>query len=206
MGMTATQSWDTQERFTKLVRAHHAAIRTYIRRRVSPILVDDLVAETFLAAWRNFGRVEEDALIWLYGIARGIVANGRRGQVRRRRLDERLASSSTPLVIEDYADLIGAKDVFVTAFAQLSESEQEVLRLAVLEGLGPSEGARVLRCSPAAFKVRLHRARRRLRKSFDEPDPGSLHHSVVVSRGAQVVAMDAPTAGAALAILPKEAR
>jgi RNA polymerase sigma factor (sigma-70 family) len=200
-----TESWDAQERFTGLVRAHHAAIRAYVRRRVPPTLVDDLVAETFLAAWRNFSRIEDDSLIWLYGIARGIVANGHRGQARQRQLAERLACSLTPLVVEDHAELIGATDAFAAAFAELSESEQEVLRLAILEGLGSSEGARVLRCSPAAFKVRLHRARRRLRYLLDELD--QVHTMpLAISRGAQVVAVHAPIARAALAILPEEAR
>lgn len=52
----------------------------------------------------------------------------------------------------------------------LSEDDQEVLRLTTWEGLGPADAAAVLGCPTAAVKVRLHRARQRLRKALGQAE------------------------------------
>jgi RNA polymerase sigma-70 factor (ECF subfamily) len=71
------------------------------------------------------------------------------------------------VVTPDPAESAGWQDPFNAAFDQLSDSEREVLRITAWEGLGTAEGAIVLGCSEAAFKVRLHRARRHLRGFLD---------------------------------------
>src|SRR5947209_7694529 len=68
------------------------AVRTFVHRRISPTVADDVVAEVFLAAWRRYDEAPSDTLPWLIGIARGIMATQRRGQARRFALYERLAS------------------------------------------------------------------------------------------------------------------
>jgi hypothetical protein len=67
----------------------------------------------------------------------------------------------------DHAESTGWQDPFRAAFDQLSEPEREVLRITAWEGLNTTEGATVLSCSVAAFKVRLHRARRHFRRLLD---------------------------------------
>jgi Sigma-70, region 4 len=52
------------------------------------------------------------------------------------------------------------------AWASLSNADREILRLVAWEGLGPTDGAAVLGCSVSSYKVRLHRARRRLERRF----------------------------------------
>jgi RNA polymerase sigma-70 factor, ECF subfamily len=55
------------EKFEGLFRENYAAVRAYALRRASPELAQDVVAETFLVAWRRLDDVPGDALPWLYG-------------------------------------------------------------------------------------------------------------------------------------------
>jgi RNA polymerase sigma-70 factor (ECF subfamily) len=56
-----------EERFEGLFRATYPAVRAYALRRSAPEAAKDVVAETFLVAWRRLDEVPEDALPWLYG-------------------------------------------------------------------------------------------------------------------------------------------
>lgn len=58
-------------------------------------------------------------------------------------------------------------DVPLAALARLREADQETLRLAAWEGLSNLEIAAVLRITPNAVGVRLHRARRRYVEALD---------------------------------------
>ena len=53
-------------RFEALFRANYAAVRGYALRRARREEAQDVVAETFLVAWRRFDEVPVDALPWLY--------------------------------------------------------------------------------------------------------------------------------------------
>ena len=70
------------ERFESLFREHHAAVRGYALRRGPPDMAPDVVAETFLVAWRRLDDVPADPLPWLYGVARRGLANARRSADR----------------------------------------------------------------------------------------------------------------------------
>jgi len=140
---------------------HRAAVFAYARRRLQGEAAEDAVAETFAIAWRRREEMPVDALLWLYGIARGVVANHRRSESRRLRLSARLAREpATPQ--GDPAALVADRIELARAFDALDESDQELLMLVAWEGLSPRQGAEILGCSAAAFRVRVHRARRRL--------------------------------------------
>lgn len=147
--------------------AHRAALLAYARRRIGPDPADDVVAETFAVAWRKRDELPEEPLLWLYAVARGVIANQRRSAQRRMRLLDRL-SAERPQLDADLATASGARLSLAAAFDALAESDRELLMLVAWEGLGPREGARVLGCSAAAFRVRLHRARRRLERGIEE--------------------------------------
>ncbi len=70
-------------RLEALYAEHAAAVHAYARRRTDPASAEDLVAETFLVAWRRLDRVPADALPWLYATAGRLLANHRRGEARR---------------------------------------------------------------------------------------------------------------------------
>src|SRR5262245_36509904 len=80
--------------FDQLYRRYYRPIRDFCRRRVARDLVDDAVAETFLAAWRRLDDVPagDDALVWLYGVAYRVIGHQWRTTARRRRLETRLRS------------------------------------------------------------------------------------------------------------------
>src|SRR6201996_5815346 len=85
-----------QARFNRLYREHGRAILAYALRRVDgPDDAADVVAETYLVAWRRFSEVPtgDAALLWLYAVARRVIANLRRSERRRTRLGARLAES-----------------------------------------------------------------------------------------------------------------
>jgi RNA polymerase sigma-70 factor (ECF subfamily) len=166
-----------EQRFTELFRAHLAQVLAYCRRRLPHDLADDAVADTFATAWRTLARAPEDQRLWLLGLARGSVANLRRRRDRFARLGDRLATLDQPRPGRDHAETTGWQDPFLTAFGSLSEDDQEVLRLTTWEGLGPAETAAVLGCSTSAVKVRLHRARQRLRKDLAQAEAASPPHT-----------------------------
>lgn len=164
-----------EDRFRVLFERYHADVAAYVSRRAPASLAEDVVEETFLVAWRSLERVPGDPLPWLYGVARRALANQLRGVQRRRRLIRRLASEPPAPQSELLPALVSAR--LRDALLDLSDGEREALLLIAWEGLTPSQAARVVGCSGAAFRVRLHRARRRLELalSADPPFEPRLH-------------------------------
>jgi RNA polymerase sigma-70 factor, ECF subfamily len=140
------------ERFEEIYARHVDAVAAYVRRRAPADVVDDVVAETFLVCWRRLDRVPDEALPWLYAVARKTLANERRRLARRAPAEVRVHPEASPVGDPQLAH----------AFAQLTERDREVLRLVAWEGLSAAEAARVLGCSTVACRVRFHRAKRRL--------------------------------------------
>src|SRR4051794_39919001 len=139
------------ERFERIYAQHRDAVRAYVRRRAPESVVDDVVADVFLVCLRRIDDVPRNALPWLYGVARKTLANE-----RRKRHD-------APFAREVAHEPEPAGDPqLAAAFAALSDSDREVLRLVAWEGLTPHDAARVLECSPVAARVRYHRAKSRL--------------------------------------------
>lgn len=157
---------DRAERFRGIFETHYEAVVAYARRRAAAADVDDVVAETFTTAWRRLEEIPTDVqLPWLYGVARRVLANQRRGADRRRRLLAKLAVQ--PADSADH-ELPASDDTVRMAVDRLRPHDQEVLRLAAWEGLGAGDIAIVLDCSPNAAALRLSRARRRLRAELTE--------------------------------------
>ena len=150
-----------RERFEALFRAHYGAVVRYAVRRVGIDAAGEIVAETFTVAWRRLDQVPDNALPWLYATARRLVANEVRRRDRQLRLGERLSGRQAG-VSGDHAELLSESLRVQAALDALRERDREVLRLAVWEQLDTADGAAALGCSVAAYKVRLHRARRRL--------------------------------------------
>jgi RNA polymerase sigma-70 factor (ECF subfamily) len=153
-------------------------VLAYALRRTSREEAEEVVAETFLVAWRRLPEVPDDPIPWLLAVARRVLANQRRATGRRKALDQRLGSTSRPgsLVAPDPAEEVEARMALDNALRHLSEWDREALLLVAWEGLDNRRAAVVMDCSPATFTVRLHRARRRLtqhlhRIELNAPDP-----------------------------------
>jgi RNA polymerase sigma factor (sigma-70 family) len=155
------------QRLEDLFRTHHKAVVAYARRRAAPESVDDVVAETFLVAWRRLDRVPADLpLPWLLAIARNVIATQRRSASRRAALNGRLQASARRRPNAQSAE--PSTGIVATTLARLSERDREVLTLIGWDGLSPREAAAVLGELPSTFYVRLHRAKRRFRRLLDE--------------------------------------
>jgi len=165
-GVEAGREGDGEERFRRLYEAHYRAVSAYAHRR-SPGAADasDAVAETFTIAWRRIGEMPDAdvALPWLYGVARRVLANQRRGDRRRADLSTRL-QGAPPGSVEIESRIFADDDrrTVLAALSRLREPDREILRLAVWEELSHREIAQVVGCSDASVAVRLHRARNRL--------------------------------------------
>jgi RNA polymerase sigma factor (sigma-70 family) len=166
-----------ERRFRRLFDDTERDLVAYAVRRVDrPEDAADVVAETFLVAWRRLDDVPpgHEARLWLYGVARRQLANQRRGQLRRSRLADRLRAELPAAV----AGVMSAEDHRVAAvraaLARLEEEDREILRLTSWEGLTPGEIAAVLRVPGVTVRSRLHRARRRLRTELLRDDPATL--------------------------------
>lgn len=152
-----------EARFSQIYRDHEREILRYaLRRSAEPEDAADVVAETFLVAWRRLGDVPlgDEARLWLYATARRVLANHRRGAGRRTRLAQRLREElRRQLPGEPVAERRGV----LAALAGMEDNDRELLMLVGWEDLTPSEAAQVLGISAIAARTRLHRARRRLR-------------------------------------------
>jgi RNA polymerase sigma-70 factor, ECF subfamily len=163
---------DPAAMFEQLFAAHHWAVRSYVLRRAPSSAVEDVVAETFLVAWRRLDAVRDDPLPWLFGVARRVLANQHRADRRRSALTARLQglAGRQSLDWEPPAEMSAG---LAAAMAELSAREREALLLVAWEGLVPGRAAQAAGCSAAAFRVRLHRARQRvadhLAHSSDSP-------------------------------------
>jgi RNA polymerase sigma-70 factor (ECF subfamily) len=151
---------ERRSRFEALFVRHHAAVRSYVVRRSAGIGVDDVVADTFLVVWRRLDHVPEEPLPWLLGVARRVLADQRRAARRRRSLTERLGRESP--VSAAWVPPVGLSAELADALRVLTEHEREALLLVAWDGLSPRDAAVAAGCSNAAFRVRLHRARRRV--------------------------------------------
>jgi RNA polymerase sigma factor (sigma-70 family) len=153
-------------RFRTLFDAEYRSILQYCLRRVDePEDAADVLAETFLVAWRRFDDVPagKDARFWLYGVARRVLANARRGEQRRDRLAERLRDH---LRTAERPVAVSAGEELRVLLAGLDDDDRELLTLIAWEDLTPAEAGRVLGISAGTARVRLHRARRRLRRAL----------------------------------------
>jgi RNA polymerase sigma-70 factor (ECF subfamily) len=170
-----------RQRFKVIYEANYHRILGYALRRATPDEAADIVAETFLAAWRRLEDVPDGgaARLWLYGAARRVIANQDRARRRRERLSERVRAE---LVHELEPAPAGAdENLAAAAFARLRADERELLALVAWEGLGAGEIAQVYACSPNAARIRIHRARRRFARELarlgmsPKQNPGAGH-------------------------------
>jgi RNA polymerase sigma-70 factor (ECF subfamily) len=142
-----------------MYRACYHDLLTYaLRRTARPEVAADVVADTFLIAWRRIRDIPpEQARLWLFGVARKVLAGHHRQARRRVDLAVRLRTELRHVEVEES----GADDELKSAFRSLPGSDQEMLRLVAWEGLTADQLAQTLGCSANAARIRLHRARRR---------------------------------------------
>lgn len=160
---------DRRRRFEAVYQQTYEHILGYaVRRCATPEDAADVVAETFAIAWRRVDTMPhgDEARLWLYGVARNLLANHRRSEAFRQ--------SRMAVLDADIADLYSRspegsaeRDAIARAFAALPAADRELLALVAWEGLDHGQIATVLNISRNAVRIRLHRARKRLSRALD---------------------------------------
>ena len=156
---------EREDRFERLFHSHADAVRSYALRRAAAEDAEDVVAETFLVAWRRLDDVPSDPRPWLLAVARKVLANRRRSDQRVVSLSARLAqraASGHVASIDDGATGTELRLTVLSALERLPDKEREAMRLLAWDRLSSADAATVLGCSRATLAVRVHRARRKL--------------------------------------------
>jgi RNA polymerase sigma factor (sigma-70 family) len=175
--LAATARGDA-EAFGRFYRRHEQRIFSYaIAHCANASDVADVVGETFLAALRSAGRFAdhgEDAVPWLFGIARRVLAHQRRSFARRQRLVGKLQALPVPspdeaAVIDAAIDACSLAPQLSAALNTLRPKDRELLQLVSGDQLSPAQAGAVLGMNPNTARVRLSRARARLRDALASP-------------------------------------
>lgn len=160
--------------FERVYRANVDAVTAFFARRsAEPQTVADLTADTFVAAITSFATFDPGrgtARAWVFGIARRVYAGHCEAHAQQRSRVLRLAGRRDldPDHVEELIARIDAERAgrrLVTELTALPEPDRAVIELVDLAGLKPAEAAAVLGAAPGAVRMRLMRARSRLRKA-----------------------------------------
>lgn len=153
-----------RDRFESLASDMYEPIQRYVRRRVDPDAVDDIVSEVMLTLWRRLDDVPPNArLPWAYGVARRHIGNHRRASARHLRLVGRAEAERRTQPVFDHT----LDPELHSALESLSVADQELLRLWAWEQLEPAEIAVVLGLTANATAIRLHRAKKKLGENLE---------------------------------------
>jgi RNA polymerase sigma-70 factor (ECF subfamily) len=157
--------------FTPLYRRYVTPIYRYLYSRLGNVAdAEDLTAQVFTEALEGLHHYRERGNFagWLFTIARHKVTDHYRRQRPNLPLNEALdspADSADPLTHVVQEEALRRLVVLVT---QLSEEQQELLRLRFAGGLTYGEIGRIVGRSEAAIKMAVHRLLRRLEARWED--------------------------------------
>jgi len=179
----------TDEELLVAVGAGPGALPEFYRRHVGRVMgfgtrrfdtpedVADFTAAVFLevlATAHTFDPKRGGAVSWLYGVA-GNVAAGQRRRAARQLEAERALNARRLLEPDDYNRIEERLDASARVrsahheISRLPEAERRVAELVLVDELSPGEAAAALGISAVSARVRLSRARRRLRNALQHP-------------------------------------
>jgi RNA polymerase sigma-70 factor (ECF subfamily) len=171
-------SLDEAERFSAIFDSYFGEIHRFVAQRLGTDNAEDIVAETFLAAFRKRGRYDPSRATvraWLYGIATNLIGKHRRLEVRTLRALGRYGQDpDSPGHEERVAVQVSAQGLrpnLAAAMARLDQRDRDVLLLVALAGLSHEEIATALRIPYGTVGSRLSRARKKLRAALGGTNP-----------------------------------
>lgn len=150
------------------LRAEAADLLAYFERRVE-VRADaaDLLSETMLQAWRRRDALPDLAAeqrMWLFAVARHVLANHRRSGRRRTALVDRLRARVAAVPLEDPGEASAVRD----AVHRLPGPQRELVMLVHWDGFTLAEAAEVLGVNASTARGRYATARQALRASLGE--------------------------------------
>lgn len=163
-----------KERFEQVFRDTARTVLSFVWTRTGPEEAKDVVAQTFLVAWRRFADLPEEPLPWLIGVARRILADKQRAHHRQEALWDRMSSRYSGTAVDaDVVEQLHLRGSIGKALQALSPDDRDILVLVAWEGFTVEQLAEALGCSKPTASVRLHRARRRFAALLDKADAES---------------------------------
>lgn len=166
------RSWEEPEAFSALFDRHAAPLYRYAARRLGRDAAEDVVSETFLAAFqdrRSYDLAHADARPWLYGIASNVIGKQRRREITRYRAYARSGPDPVEISgrwVEDGVTTLAVNRPLVAALGDLKPGDRDVLLLVAWVELTYEEVARALDIPIGTVRSRLHRARRKIRQAL----------------------------------------
>jgi RNA polymerase sigma factor (sigma-70 family) len=177
-GAIIERSRQEPEQFALLFQRHADSLSRYVTRRLGPQHAEDIVAETFLTAFRQRDRYDlsrADARPWLFGITANLIRRHHRDETRWLRALER---SGIDPVADSAADLAEARlaadaaaRAVAAAVAALGPQQRDVVLLTTWAGLTYDQVSEALGIPEGTVRSRMNRARSRLRAALAEFDP-----------------------------------
>ncbi|BCY10318.1 RNA polymerase sigma factor [Actinoplanes sp. L3-i22] len=172
--------------FEAFYRQHIGPVTRFVARRVDdPHLAADLTADVFVAVIESAHTYRPDRgsrTAWLYGVAHHVVAAEHRRARRettatRRVAGRRLLDPADVARIEERIDAEASARRVYRALSAIPDGTRRLLELVAVDGLPVADAAAALGMSPIAARVRLHRARHRLRELLTDDIPlgGTTH-------------------------------
>lgn len=157
---------DGRDRVQAALEGNGEDLLRYLQRRVH--VVDeaaDLLGETMLQAWRRADACPADAerqRMWLFTIAAHVLANHRRGAVRRHRLADRLRTAVSRDAPPEDSERHAVRD----AVLRLHEAHRELVMLIHWDGMTVVQAAELLGINPSTARSRYAAARSALREAL----------------------------------------
>jgi RNA polymerase sigma-70 factor (ECF subfamily) len=180
--------------FERLYRANVDAVTAYFARRTTdPQLVADLTADTFvtvITSFESFDPRKGTARAWVFGIARHVYASYCDAYSQQQHKLQRLAGRREldQDQVEELLERIDAERAgrgLIAALATLPELERAVIELVDVAGLRAKDAATVLGLTPGTVRMRLMRARTRLRGQAARDAPASARHPSGIAYGSK---------------------
>ncbi|MFC7384260.1 RNA polymerase sigma factor [Sphaerisporangium rhizosphaerae] len=176
------RSLEQPEMFAVVFDRHADEMFRYAARRLGAELAEDVVAETFLVAFRQRARYDlarPDARPWLYGITTNVASQHRRAERRRTRAAARVAADRPGTFDERSDERVAAQQLqprLARALGALSARERDLLLLVAWADLSYEDVAEALGIPAGTVRSRLHRVRVKLRRALGGSDPLTLEH------------------------------
>lgn len=155
---------DTGDRISVVVESQAPDLLAYFLRRVETAEdAADLLGEALLIIWRRAASMpsgDEEARMWMFGIARNLLTTHARTTRRRSALQDKLRAQLREQVEERAADHLDVRALL----DRLSETDQEIIRLTYWDGFSQKQAAQMLGMPQGTVRSRHHRAREALRR------------------------------------------